>query len=408
MKLVSKRRATAWVALLFGCSLTFLCFSQASAAVPPVVPGIVIDHIPAASGQFIGSPSIVILTNGDYLASHDIFGPNSSSTNCATTVIFRSADRGEKWQEIAQVRCSFWANLFVHRGVVYLMGVENEHGRIIIRRSLNGGTSWTEPDTTSTGLLTPTGHFHTAPVPVIEHAGKLWRAYEDADGGTEWGTRYRAGMLSVPVDSDLLNATNWSFSNSLQSNTNWLAGRFGGWLEGNAVVAPDGKVVDVLRVDTPGLPEKVAIADVGDDGKRISFNPDIAFVNFPGGAKKFTIRFDAKSDCYWSVASIVLPQDEKTGRSGSIRNTLALIRSHDLHHWMVRAILLHYPDIKKHGFQYADWQLDGDDIIAVVRTAFDDAQGGAHTYHDANFLTFYRWINFRKLTTDTGGKGNPH
>jgi hypothetical protein len=45
-----------------------------------------------------------------------------------------------------------------------------------------------------------------------------------------------------------------------------------------------------------------------------------------------------------------------------------------------------------------DWQIDGEDIIAVSRTAFDDGQGGAHSGHDANFLTFHRFKSFRNLT----------
>jgi hypothetical protein len=402
MNLVSKPRITAWVMLLLECWLTFFCFGQASNGVRPTVPGTVIAHLPASSGQFIGSPSIVILTNGDYLASHDIFGPNSGSTNCATTVIFQSRDRGQEWREIARVRCSFWANLFVHHGLVYLMGVESERGRIVIRRSVNGGKSWTEPAAAATGLLTPTGHFHTAPVPVVEHSEKLWRAFERVDNGTASTTRLRAGMLSVPVDEDLLNAANWSFSNFLPGNTNWLNARFGGWLEGNAVITPDGKVVDILRVDTPGLPEKAAVANISIDGKEISFSPAGGFVDFPGGAKKFTIRFDPGSRCYWSLVNFVPPELGKDFHPASIRNTLTLVRSSDLWHWEARAMLLHHPDIKKHAFQYADWQFDGDDIISVVRTAFDDDEGGAHTYHDANYLTFYRWKNFRKLTV-----GNP-
>jgi len=35
------------------------------------------------------------------------------------------------------------------------------------------------------------------------------------------------------------------------------------------------------------------------------------------------------------------------------------------------------------GFQYVDWCIEGDDIIAVSRTAFDDGLGGAHDCHDA-------------------------
>jgi len=45
-----------------------------------------------------------------------------------------------------------------------------------------------------------------------------------------------------------------------------------------------------------------------------------------------------------------------------------------------------------------DWQFDGEDIIAACRTAFDDAEGGAHNNHDANYLTFHRFANFRRLT----------
>jgi hypothetical protein len=52
----------------------------------------------------------------------------------------------------------------------------------------------------------------------------------------------------------------------------------------------------------------------------------------------------------------------------------------------------------KHGFQYVDWLIDGDDIIAACRAAYDDGMGGAHNYHDANYLTFHRIANFRRLT----------
>jgi len=72
-----------------------------------------------------------------------------------------------------------------------------------------------------------------------------------------------------------------------------------------------------------------------------------------------------------------------------------LIRSEDLRHWTVRAILLHHPDAAYHGFQYADWRFDGEDLTAVVRTAYDDGEGGAHNQHDANYLTFHRIPAFR-------------
>lgn len=75
-----------------------------------------------------------------------------------------------------------------------------------------------------------------------------------------------------------------------------------------------------------------------------------------------------------------------------------LIHSKDLRSWEVRCVLLSHPDAEKHGFQYVDWQFEGDDLIAVCRTAWDDEEGGAHNNHDANFLTFHRWKNFRGLS----------
>jgi hypothetical protein len=64
-------------------------------------------------------------------------------------------------------------------------------------------------------------------------------------------------------------------------------------------------------------------------------------------------------------------------------------------HWTVRCVLLQHVDRTVHGFQYVDWLFDGDDIIAACRTAYDDDGTGAHSFHDANFLTFHRIANFR-------------
>jgi len=372
----------------------FLLFSRPAPGAPP---GFIIDHSPAASGRYIGSPSIVILTNGDYLASHDLFGPKSVEFVCPTTVLFRSADRGASWRNVAYPECLFWANLFVHHGAAYLMGTDKHHGRIVIRKSIDSGNTWTEPKDTNTGLLTTQGEYHTAPVPVIEHHGRLWRAFEDASAGNEWGKRYRPFVLSVPADADLLRATNWTFSQKLARDPKWLNGKFNAWLEGNAVVTRDGRVLDILRVDIAGYPEKAALVDVSSDGKTASFDPEAGFVDFPGGAKKFTIRYDAKRDCYWALSNIVPASDRGAVPPAKIRNRLALTTSPNLRHWEIRSVLLEHADTANHGFQYADWQFDGDDIIAAVRTAYDDEQGGAHNFHDANFLTFHRVRNFRQL-----------
>ena len=380
-----------------GCTATLAANEVSPKPCFDRVPGVVIDHSPASSGLYIGSPSIAVLTNGDYVASHDFFGPKSDEHTSARSAVFRSADRGQSWRQVSEIQGAFWSSLFVHRGALYLLGPDRHHGNILIRRSTDGGETWTSPTNAATGLLRDNGEYHCAPMPVIEHNGRLWRAFEWRNPPVAWGINYRAGMLSAPVKADLLNAASWTSTEFLPSSRLWNNADMGAWLEGNAVVAPNGEIVDVLRVQTRSPDEKAALVRISADGKRASFDPATDFVKFPGGAKKFTIRFDAQSKRYWSLASIV-HERHRAENPGGIRNTLALTCSSDLTNWTVRCILLYHPDVAKHGFQYVDWLFDGEDLIAACRTAYDDGLGGAHNNHDANFLTFHRIANFRAQT----------
>lgn len=386
--------------LLFAL-LLFIAAPRMSLAEPPAgtdfsqVPGTVIYHSPASSGIYLGSPGIAILPDGAYLAKCDEFGPKSTEHQSAISLVFRSEDQGKTWRQTARLDGLFWASIFVHRGSAYLLGTHKHHGRIVIFRSEDGMT-WSEPKDTQHGLLTPEGEYHTAPVPILQHAGRLWRAAEDASGGKRWGFRYQAMMMSAPLDADLLKRESWTFSNVLKGNPQWRDGRFGGWLEGNAVLTPQGEVVNLLRVADPrgGVAARVHISP---DGKRASFDPSQDFQPMPGGAKKFSIRYDKQSGRYWSLVNWVPPKYSAEHAAGT-RNTLALVSSTDLTDWKLNCILLHHPDRAKHGFQYPDWLFDGKDILAAVRTGYDDGLGGAHNAHDANFLTLHRFRNFRELT----------
>jgi mannose-6-phosphate isomerase-like protein (cupin superfamily) len=353
-----------------------------SAMAQPTPPGVVIDHQPAESRQYIGSPSILIAPNGDYLATHDLFGPGSTSTVSAESKVFVSADRGATWKETAHFSDQFWSNLFTLNGRIYLMGTTAEYGRILIRTSLDNGRTWSDPS-----YLTSDSGYHTAPVPVVIHDGRLYRAFEFHPTGP-WGS-FQAFMMSAPITSNITRAESWTFSNRLSFP---LSDEGNTWLEGNAVVTPTGQVVDILRVNNR---ERAAI--LGLSGNELKLQQ---FVDFPGGAKKFSIRYDAKSKLYWALVNPALPGEQISVSSpGSVRNTLAVVSSPDLEHWTPRSIVIHHPDVSHHGFQYVDWQFDGNDLVVASRTAFDDAAGGAHNFHDANFLTFHRIGNFRKLGT---------
>lgn len=360
------------------------------------VPGTVINHLPASSGRYIGSPSLAVLPNGQYVATHDEFGPGSTETSVGVTRVFRSADRGRTWKPVSTLKGAFWSGLFVHRGALYLFGTTKQYGHVVIRRSKDGGTTWTTPKDRNTGLLRTDGRFHTAPVPVLVHNGRLWRAVEDAKGTGGWGRHFRAFVMSAPVGADLLKASSWTSTNPLPGDAKWLDGRFGGWLEGNAVATPEGGIADILRVDVPEHMEQAATVRVSGDGRTASFDPATGFTHLPGGAKKFTIRFDPVSRLWWTLSDEV-PEKHRNIRPAAARNNLALVSSADLKQWDWRCTVLYHPDPDKHAFQYVDWQFDGNDLIAVSRTAYDDGLGGARNYHDANFLTFHRIPNFRSL-----------
>ncbi len=374
--------------------ILFLLAAAIGAAQPATPPGVVIDHSPQSSGKYIGSPSIAVLRDGRYVATHDFFGPNAGHERRATTRVFRSSDKGAHWTHIADISGMFWATLFEHRGALYLIGTDRQNGNTIIRRSSDAGLTWTEPYDQNSGLLLR-GEYHCAPQPVVIHKGRIWRAMEDTAAGGGWGKHFRAFMMSVPVDADLLRAGDWTFGNPVARDAAWLDGKFGGWLEGNAVVTPKKDIVDILRVDyAPG--GKAAVIDIFGDTNRAKFDPAAGFIDLPGGAKKFTIRYDSRSRRYWSLTNWVPPKHQGPN-AASVRNTLALISSPDLRKWEIRSIVLYHPDSEKHAFQYVDWLFEGNDMIFVSRTAYDDDEGGAHNAHDANFMTFHRLRNFRKL-----------
>lgn len=357
--------------------LTFTAFLLLSAPAPP---GVVIDHQAQETGLYIGSPSIAILPDGSYAASHDLFGPRSGENESATTRVFRSTDRGLSWTRTAELKDQFWSNLFVHRKRLYLMGTTSQYGRIVIRRSDDGGRSWSEPS-----YLTKEGFYHTAPVPVVEFKGRLWRAMEIHPPG-KWGF-FQAFLISAPKGADLMKPESWTRTPALSYPPEAPAGH--DWLEGNAVVAPDKSLVDVLRVENL---EKVAIVKLVDGKLKYQ-----EIVPFPGGGKKFTIRWDRQTKKYWTLSNQALPKyPQSATKPSSVRNTLVLMSSPDLRAWRVERVVLEHPDPLKHAFQYVDWQFDGEDLAVVSRTAFDDDTGGAHSAHDANFLTFHRVKNFRQ------------
>jgi hypothetical protein len=356
---------------------------------------------------FLGSPSILRLPDGALLATHDYFGPgcprNHESEESLTSV-YRSEDDGATWQNITQIMNCYWSSLFGHQGSVYILGTAQQYGSIFIRCSDDGGFTWTHPADEQHGILFRGGYYHDppnyhcAPVPVVIHNGRIWRAFEDLNPA-QWGRGFQACVISAPVDADLLDATNWTMTNKLPFDTDWIPADWGelqnpGWLEGNVVVTPDGELWNLLRFNSNPLVDKAAIVKINTDSQRLSFDP-ADFIDFPGGISKFTIRRDAETGLYLSLVNeytqTVTPRQ---------RNILTFAVSENLRDWrLVRRLMeddtgLSCEDsIKLTGFQYVDWQFDGDDIIYLVRTAYR----GAIRYHDSNRIVYRVLRNYHRL-----------
>ncbi|MYD09255.1 MAG: exo-alpha-sialidase [Chloroflexi bacterium] len=368
-----------------------------------------VKYQPERSKTFLGSPSILRLPDSALLASHDYFGlpncPRNHEDEESLTSIYRSEDEGRTWDNITHIMNCYWSSLFLHRNSVYILGCSQQYGSILIRRSDDGGYTWTHPADESSGLLFRGGPFrqapnyHCAPVPVLEHEGRLYKAFEDADPPVH-GPSFHSCVVSAPSDADLLNAANWTISNKIPFDPRWIPADWEPparpcWLEGNIVVAPNGELWNILRLNASPMVNRAVIVSVQDDGRRISFDPETGFIDFPGGGTKFTIRYDETSGLYLAlVNNVTNPAWPRQ------RNILSLSVSSDLVNWRLAHTLMRdhsgltpEDSARLTGFQYVDWQFDGDDIIYLVRTAYR----GAIRYHDSNRIIFRKLPNFRDL-----------
>ena len=367
-----------------------------------------VKYQPERTRTYLGSPSLVRLPDGALLASHDYFGkgcPRNHEGEESLTSIYRSEDNGHTWANITHIMNCYWSTLFCLQDAVYILGVTQQYGSIVIRRSNDGGFTWTHPADENSGLLFKGGfyhqppNYHCAPVPVLRQNGRIYKGFEDLDPVVH-GPGFHACVVSAPDDADLLDAANWTMSNKLKFDpawvpTDWESPEAPGWLEGNVVSDPKGQLWDIMRFKSKPGCGHAAMLKVSADGRQIAFDPATGYIDFPGGETKFTIRFDPVTKCYLSLVNPVTDPAWPNQR-----NILSLSVSKDLRNWQVVKTLMsddsglsHEASVQLTGFQYVDWQFDGDDIIYLVRAAYR----GAVRYHDANWIIFRVLKDFRSL-----------
>lgn len=352
------------------------------------------DAVYSFSGRYLCSPSLVRHPNGYLLASMDVFESENSQN---LTLIFRSDDNGETWHYVSELMPCFWGKMFIHKGELYMLACSTEYGDLLISKSVDGGKTFAAPVSLlrgSNGKNKNTG-IHKNPQNILFYNDRI---YETLEWGS-WSNEeyYHAAMvMSCNINDDLLVPGNWSFSEPLKYNPDWdgtVNGKAKATLEGTLCTAPNGELYNIMRYAIiSGTPSYGLVLAY----KVNTENPDAPLeyshsIKFPGNNSKFMIKYDSESKKYYSIITRI-DCEKRIHR----RNLLSFMSSDDMENWTLVCDLLDYrhDDIEKVGFQYVDFEIEGNDIIYLCRTAINNA----HSFHDTNYSTFHRIKNFRNLS----------
>ncbi len=350
--------------------MAVLVASTARAIDPEQLGGVII-HKHNQHERYIADPSITIMPDGSYIASHNWHGDDPPSPR--TTRIYRSTDGGQTWTLRSEVNKSKQI-LYSYNGDLYIMGGFNPK----IRRSTDMGLTWSSP------VSMPSGGFDSAvSIPHI-YNGRIYFAN---------GMR----LISAPLVPNLLDA-DWTATNELDATPSgsgsWLGGDFKRWHESQVVASPQTGVVMMPNVED--MPNS-ALIECNEAATTLTFNT-ADFVNLPGADKKFCVFYDDVSKRFWALTNPVLPEHGGYGTSQNedlIRNAGALYSSADLRDWELEKMLLYTADLDVEGFHYYCSAIDGDDLIFVARTALRDGSYTPDRAHDGNIFSFHKLENFR-------------
>ena len=370
--------------------------SRVRLALTGEVPGTVINYLHpedgaySYSGSALCSPSFVRHPDGYLLASMDLYENNAPQN---LTLIFRSDDNGESWHYVTDLFPCYWGKLFIHKGDVYMIGTSTEYGDMLIGRSTDGGKTFPAPSVLLRGSCSnKKAGVHRSPQNIIYHKGRIYVPFEWG----AWKEGYHAAMyMSCDENADLLDADNWTVTEPLKYNEGWegvAVGPSSGCIEGTPVVAPDGRLLNIMRYDTPNTVPNYGLVlafeiNTNDPASQLKYSHAI---KLPGNMSKFMIKKDERTGAYYTIISRITDANQIRDRS-----LLSLMISKDLENWELVADIFDYRhlDRTKNGFNYIAFEIEGDDIIFQSRTALN----GARNYHDANYATFHKIENFRNI-----------
>ena len=347
------------------------------------------------SGKYLCSPSIVRCESGRLIAGMDVFGGMMPQN---LVLLFKSEDNGKTWRYLTDLYPFYWASLFRHRGVIYILGLTTEYGNLQISCSRDDGETWENPVTLFYGssVLCKTGGCHRAPMMVNNIGGRL---YTSTEYGC-WKTSHLPAVLSIDENDDLMVPENWVRSELMpfagewkkaaaEPVQDWVMSFPGGWqakdgrqldtMEGNVLRGPDGNIYNYMRWRLGAfLQLKV---NENDPEAPLEF---AKIVNAPVSNSMFKVL--PWKNGYLLVTNHVTENSMKF-HAGINRNVLSVFYSEDMENFrFLRSVVNRdTEDPENVGFQYPATILEGDDLYVTVRASY----GSAHACHDANYNLFF-------------------
>lgn len=330
------------------------------------------------SGKFLGTPQIVRCKSGRLIASMDVF---QSFKPQNITMVFCSDDDGTTWHYMTDLYPFFWTTLFYYREKLYALGLTTEYGHMQIISSEDEGESWSEPEIIFRGsdYSCKYGGFHRPPMQIVPFGGRLYTSCEY--GCWEYGSHLPA-VLSIDENADLMVAENWYMSEVLPFEGEWAEKSVtqGDTIEGNIVVAPDGKLYNLmrykvgemlkLRVDTENPENSLVFEDI---------------ISAPVSNSMFRIiPTDDKYIMITNRKTEVSAQFEH----GTYRNVLSVFESYDLESFTFVKDIFNFEHIHpgKIGFQYPACLYENGKMSLMIRSAFNEPD----TSHNSNYMLFCR------------------
>ena len=353
--------------------------------------------------RYVEGPGLVRLDDGALIAVVPVVPREEWSKERrltqSVTHILRSDDHGKTWQALVDLPF-YSAAPWTHRGSLYLFAnkpgpptARNED--LLILRSDDGGKTWSEPVTLFKGNY---WNCHTA---MVQRDGRIYWAIDDLALGSKRGPRLIAGDLT----GDVLNPQSWRISEPVKfpgAPKEMFDAKFAKqsdqYLEPN-VIEVNGRlrVLSTVKIKRQTTGNVCAVLDAADDGTKL----DLKFTRYnsmPGGNLKFCVLWDESSKLFWATSNLPadsentvnVKQDNFRGSAGD-RRFLMLHYSLDALNWFPAGCIAAAPKLSQ-SFMYARPVIDGDDLAIICRSSVN-----APNQHDADYATFHRVRNFRKL-----------